>query len=148
MGPQRAPQEVVSVRDVRHPVAQRLVDGVLERARAGVNLAHLRAEQAHAEDVQGLPAHVLRAHVDDAVEAEERADGGRGDAVLARARLGDDAALAHAAREKNLAERVVDLVRARVREVFALEVQGRAARVFCQAGGLEERRRAARIIAQ
>ena len=148
MRAERASQQIVSVGDVRHPVAQRLVDGVLEGARAGVNFAHLRAEQTHAEDVQALAAHVLRAHVDDALQTEERADRGRGDAVLARARLGDDAALAHPAREQDLSERVVDLVRACVREVFPLEVEARAARVLGQTRGVEERRRASRIVAQ
>jgi hypothetical protein len=41
--------------------------------------------------------------------------------MLARARLRDDAALAHADRQQRLAERVVDLVGARVRQVLALE---------------------------
>ena len=48
------------------------------------------------------------------------APGGGGDAVLARAGLGDDARLAHALGEQRLADDVVDLVRAGVREVFAL----------------------------
>ena len=39
---------------------------------------------------------VGRAHVDDAVQAEQGADGGGGDAVLAGPGLGDDALLAHA----------------------------------------------------
>ena len=46
--------------------------------------------------------------------------GGR-DAVLAGAGLRDDARLAHALGEQHLAERVVDLVRAGVAQVFALE---------------------------
>ena len=66
-------------------------------------------------DVQRLARHVLGAHVDDALEAEQRAGGGRRDAVLAGAGLGDDARLAHALGEQRLAERVVDLVRAGVR---------------------------------
>ena len=78
-------------------------------------------------DVQRLPLHVLRAHVDVALEPEQRADRRRGDAVLAGAGLGDDAPLPHALRQQRLAERVVDLVRARVREVFALEEDARAA---------------------
>ena len=49
--------------------------------------------------------------------------------MLARARLGDDARLPHALREKRLAERVVDLVCARVREVLALEPDRGTARV-------------------
>ena len=68
-----------------------------------------------------LPPHVLLAHVDDALQAEARADRGRGDAMLSRAGFGDDAALAHAPRQQHLAEGVVDLVRAGVAEVFALE---------------------------
>ena len=90
-------------------------------------LPHRGAEQLHAEDVQRLPLHVLGAHVDVALEAEQRADGRRRDAVLAGAGLGDDAPLAHALREQRLAERVVDLVRAGVREVLALEEDARAA---------------------
>ena len=88
---------------------------------------HLGAEQAHAEDVQRLPLHVLGAHVDVALEAEQRAGGRRRDAVLAGAGLGDDPPLAHARGEQRLAERVVDLVRAGVRQVLALEEDARAA---------------------
>ena len=60
--------------------------------------AHLGAEQPHAEHVQRLALHVLGAHVDVALEAEQRAGGGGRDAVLARAGFGDDAPLAHARR--------------------------------------------------
>ena len=84
--------------------------------------AHLRAEQPHPLDVGRLPAHVLAAHVDDALEAEARADRGGRDAVLAGAGLGDDALLAEPARDHRLAERVVQLVRAGVQQVLALQV--------------------------
>src|SRR5207245_9350175 len=43
------------------------------------------------------------------------------DAMLAGARLGDDALLAHAPRQQHLTERVVDLVGAGVVQVLALE---------------------------
>ena len=89
----------------------------------------LGAEQLHAGDVEGLAAGVLLAHVDDALEAEERGRRGGRDAVLAGARLGDDARLAHAHGEQRLAEDVVDLVRAGVVEVLALEQDPRAAGV-------------------
>ena len=46
-------------------------------------------------DVQRLPIHVLGAHVDVAVEPEQRARGRRRHAVLPGAGFGDDAALAH-----------------------------------------------------
>ena len=81
---------------LRDPVAHRFVDRVLQRAAAGVDALDRRAEHAHAKDVQRLPRHVLGAHVDDALEAEQRAGRRRGDAVLAGAGFGDDAALAHA----------------------------------------------------
>ena len=42
-----------------------------------------------------LAAHVLGAHVDDALEPEQRAGGGGRDAVLPGAGLGDHALLAH-----------------------------------------------------
>src|SRR6185295_3835929 len=132
---------------VRGPVAHGLVDRVLERARAAVHAAHLRAEEAHAADVGGLAGHVLRAHVDDALEAEERAHGGAGHAVLARARLRDHARLAHALHEQALAHRVVDLVRARVAEVLALEPEP-AAEPLGQAARLRERRGPAHEVAQ
>ena len=92
-----------------------------------VDRAHLGAEHLHAQHVRLLPLDVDRAHVDDAVEAELRAQRRGGDAVHAGAGLGDDARLAHAARQHDLAEHVVHLVRAGVVEVLALEVDFRAA---------------------
>ena len=85
--------------------------------------AHLGAEQVHPLDVRRLAPHVLGAHVDDALEAEARADGRGRDAVLAGARLGDDPLLAEPPREHGLAERVVQLVRAGVEQVLALQVE-------------------------
>ena len=82
------------------------------------------------DDVGRLAARVLLAHVDDALQAEARAHGGRRDAVLARAGLGDDAPLAQAPREQRLADGVVDLVRAGVREVLALQLDAGAADVL------------------
>ena len=114
--------QVIGVVDVGHPVAHRLVHRVLQRAGAGGDRLHLGAEQLHAEHVGLLPLDVDRAHVDDAGQAEQRAHGGGGDAVLAGAGLGDDAGLAHAAGQQDLAHAVVDLVRAGVVQLVALEV--------------------------
>ena len=73
------------------------------------------------DDVRRLATGVLLPHVHDARQAEERA-GGRGrDPVHAGAGLGDDALLAEPLREQRLPERVVDLVRAGVREVLSLQ---------------------------
>jgi hypothetical protein len=118
--------DVEGVVDIGDPVAQRLVHRVLERARARRDRHHLCAQQLHAEHVGGLTRHVGRAHVDDAGQAKARADGGRRHAMLARAGFGDDAGLAHAHGQKDLADAVVDLVRAGVVELVALEPDLRA----------------------
>ena len=114
-------EAVGGVVDAGHPVADRLVDGVLEGARARRHRDHLGAEQLHPRDVERLPLGVDLAHVDGAVEAEVRRRGGRGDAVLAGTGLGDHPGLAHPLGEQRLAEHVADLVGAGVVEVLALE---------------------------
>ena len=107
---------------------------------------HLGAEQLHAEDVGLLPLDVGRAHIDDAGQVEERADRRGGDAVLAGAGLGDDAALAHAPREQDLADAVVDLVRAGVVQLVALQVELGAAEMPGQPLGEIQRARPADIM--
>ena len=119
----RRAQHVVGGLDVRHPVAHRLVDRVLQGGRPGGDAADVGAEGAHPEDVRTLALDVLGAHVHDARQLEQRARGGRRHAVLTGTGLGDDPGLAEAPRQERLAERVVDLVGAGVGEVLALEVQ-------------------------
>ena len=60
--------------------------------------------------------------------------------MLARAGLCDDAPLPHPFREQGLTERVVDLVRACVREILAFQQNARAAESVAQSPGLVERR--------
>jgi hypothetical protein len=88
--------DVEGVFDVGDPVAHRFVERVLQGLGTGFHRHHGRAQQLHAVDVLGLALDVLAAHVDHAFQAEARADGGGGDAVLAGAGFGDDARLAHA----------------------------------------------------
>ncbi len=115
--------DVVGGSDVGHPVSDRGRDGLLERPGAGLNWLYARSEQTHALDVGLLAAHVLGAHVDDALEVQEGAGSRRGHPVLAGTGLGDDPALAHPPSEQRLAEGVVDLVGAGVIEVLALEIR-------------------------
>ena len=129
--------------DVRDPVADRLARRLLQGLRPELDRAHLGAEEVHPLDVRGLPAHVLGAHVDDAVEAEARTDGGGRDAVLAGAGLRDDPPLAEPLGEHRLAEGVVQLVGAGVEEVLALQVD---APVGVEARGARERCRAPRVV--
>ena len=103
-------------------------------------------EQLHPGHVQGLAAAVLGAHVDDAFQAEQGGGGGAGHAVLAGAGLGDDAGLAHALGQQGLAQHVVDLVRAGVVEVFALEEDPHSPGVLGEALGLGQQRGPAGVV--
>jgi hypothetical protein len=77
--------------------------------------------------------------VDGAFHAHQRGGGRRGHAVLSRAGLGDDLLLAHALGQQNLADGVVDLVRAEVVQILALEVDLGPAAAFGQVGAEIER---------
>ena len=109
---------------------------------------HLGAEQLHAEDVGRLPLDVDLAHVDRAGQVEQRRHRRGGDAMLAGAGLGDDAPLAHAPGQQDLAHAVVDLVRAGVVELVALEIDLGAAEMRGQPLGEIERARPADIMLQ
>ena len=125
MGAHDRADAVVRALDARDPLAHRVVDRVLERGAARVDRHHLGAEQPHPPHVERLALDVDRTHVDRALEPEQRRRGGGGDAVLTGARLRDHALLAHAPRQQRLTQHVVDLVRAGVGEVFALEEHAR-----------------------
>ena len=93
----------------------------------------LGTEQFHAENVGFLPLDVGGGpYPTDAGDIEERAGRRRRDAVLTSAGLGDDAALFHAPRQQYLAQAIVDLVRAGVVELVALEVEFGAAEMAGQ----------------
>ncbi len=139
-------EEVVGAVHVGDPVAEGLVDGVLEGAGAGLHGDDLGAEHPHARHVQRLPLGVDLAHVDGAFEAEERARGRGRDTVLAGSGLGDDTGLAHALGEQRLAQHVVDLVRTGVVEVLALEEDPRAAGVLGEACHLGQGAGPARVV--
>ncbi len=148
MRAQRRSQQVMRGADVGHPVAHGFADGILQSAAAACNTNDLGAEHPHAKHIEALPAHVLFAHVDDAFQSEERADRGGRDAMLARAGLRDDALLAHAPGEQSLPQAVVDLVRAGVQQIFALDIDLRAAVFFAQPLGVIERRGASGVVGE
>ena len=101
----------------------------------------LGAQQLHAKHIGPLPLDVGVAHIDDAGNVEQRAGGRGGNAMLAGAGLGDDAALAHAPRQQHLPEHVVDLVRAGMVQLVPLKVELGAAEVPGQPLGEVERAR-------
>ncbi len=109
------------VLDVGDPVAQRLVDRVLEDAVAQRDLHDFRAEHAHARHVERLASGIDLTHVDAAFETEHGAYRGGRHTMLAGARFGDHARFAHALDEQRLPQRVVDFVGAGVVEVLTLQ---------------------------
>ena len=143
----RRAEAVVSAVRIGHPVAQRFVDRGAQRLIAAGDRHDRCAEQLHAADVRRLALHVDRAHVHRARHAEPRARGGGSDAVLTGAGFGDDALRAELLREQHLADGVVDLVRAGVREVFALQPHLRAP-ALRQRARVRQRRRPADPAAQ
>ena len=138
----------MSLADIGDPVAHGFINRLLQRGLAGGHRDDLRAKKAHARDIERLPFHIDRAHIDDALQTGASGHRSRGDAVLARAGLGDDAGLAHALSEEDLAERIIDLVRAGVQQVFAFEVDLRAAELAGQPLGKIKWRGAAGIMVQ
>ena len=148
MRPQRRAQQIIGRPDVGHPIAHRLADGVFQRLRPRADPADLSAQQPHAQHIQLLALHVHIAHVDNALHAQQRAHCSRSHPMLPRAGFGDDALLAHPLGQQPLAQRVVDLVRPRVQQVFALQVDLGAAQLLRQPLGKVKRRRPPRIILQ
>src|SRR5205823_13043989 len=78
---------------------------------------------------------VLFAHKNFAVQAEARRHGSGGDAMLTGAGFRDDSPSAHAARQEDLPDRIIDLVRSGVAEMLALEINFCAAEFLRQALG-------------
>jgi len=113
---------IISIVGPAGPFAHGLTGRVLERGRSGGHLVYGSAEQLHAIDIQGLALHVLGAHENGAFEAEKRGGGRGGDTVLAGSRFGDQALLAHAPGQKDLAEHIVDLMSTGMIEILTLEV--------------------------
>ncbi len=74
--------------------------------------AYLGTKHFDSENIQGLTAHILRTHVDDAFQTKSRADGGRGNAMLAGAGLSDDARFSNPAGKQNLSYSIIDFMRA------------------------------------
>ena len=89
----------------------------------------LRTQQPHAVHVERLPLGVLAPHEHLALHVHQRGGGCGGHAVLSRASLRDHAGLAHPFGQQHLAKHVVDLVRACVVQVLALEVNLRSAQI-------------------
>ncbi len=121
-----------SVFCVLYPCTERFIDRFFEGLLAGLGRNDLGTEHFHAEHVELLAFHVHGTHVNGAFHAHECSGGGSGNAVLSGTGLGNDLLFAHALGEQNLADGIVDLVCAEMVQVFALQVDFRAAQLFSQ----------------
>ena len=120
MRPHDRTQHVVGIRNAFRPFAHGFRYRVLEGRGAGGHRMHLRAEQLHAVNVEGLALRILLAHKHLAFEAHQRGGGRCGDPVLARSRFGDHPRFAHLFGQQGLPEDVVDFMRAGVVQIFPL----------------------------
>ena len=126
--------------DVGYPVAHCFVDGIFQSARSRVDATNLGAQQPHAKNIQLLAAHILGAHVHDALKSKQRTDGCSRDPVLPGAGFSDHAMLAHAFDQQALTDAVVYFVGAGVQQVFALQINFCAAQLFGQSAREKQRR--------
>ena len=148
MRAQHAAKKIMSGPNIGYPIAHGLIDGVFEGARSRLYASYFCPEQAHTEHVQFLAPHILSAHINDAFEAEQRANRGGSDAVLARSSFGDDATFPHTFRQQSLPEAVIDFVRPGVKKIFAFKIDFCAAEFVGEPAGKKQRRRSARVCAQ
>ena len=88
----------------------------------------------------------MGAHIDHAFKTKLGANCCCGHAVLACACLGNDALFAHTAGEDDLAQYVVDLMRACVVQLVTLEIDFCTAKLFGRAGGVIQRAWAANVM--
>ena len=112
---------VVDAIGIRHPDTQRLVDRGAQGCVAGGHSDDFGAEPAHPVDVRSLALDVDSAHVDRAGQADSRAGSGGGHTVLTGTGFCDYPLRSEALREDRLPYGVVDLVRAGMRQVLALQ---------------------------
>lgn len=147
MRTRRGTQQVVGVLNVRNPVAQRLINGVLEGAGTVLNRNHLRAQQLHTSHVQRLTLSVFLTHVDHALHAEERSRSRSRNTVLTRAGLSNQTGLTHTLSQQSLTNHVINLVATRVVQILTLEEHTRTS-MLRELRNLRQQRRTVRILSR
>ena len=121
MRPRRRAKAVMRGLLLGYPGPQRLIDGVLERARAALHRDDRRPEQTHAHNIGSLPLHIFRAHVHRAAHAQTGRRHSRGHPVMPCAGLRHQRRLAHILGQQRLSQRIIDLVRPGMQQILPLE---------------------------
>ena len=135
MRPHGAANQVMGSFDISNPIPDGFVDGVFQGAGAGGHRHHFGGQQTHPKDIGGLTADVLGPHIDQALQAQHRANGGGGDPVLPGAGFGDNARLAHIFRQQRLPQGIVDFMGAGMGQILPFQVDFRPAAAAGQVFG-------------
>ena len=139
---------VERVGDIRHPVAQRLIHRVLQRARSRGDRHHVRAQKLHTKDVGRLSGDIGRAHEHRAWQTKTRGHSCGRYTMLPSTGFRDDPRLAHAFGQQDLPQAVIHLVAARMIEFITLEPDLGPAKMLGQTFRIVQRRRLSDVIAQ
>ena len=117
----RGSQQVVRGLKGCCPVAQGLVNGILEGSAARGHGDNSCTHELHALDVWSLSNNIDRAHVDRAFQTQKRTHHCGCGPVLASSGFSDDARLSHALSQQSLSQNLITLVRASVDQILTLE---------------------------
>ena len=98
---------------------KRRVNRFFQRFQPFRNRYHVCAQNFHTGNVRRLLFHVDFAHINVAFQPEIRRSRRKSDAVLSRARFGNEFFLSHKRRKQPFAHTVVELMRARMVQIFA-----------------------------
>ena len=131
---------------VRQVLLESTVHGFLQRGRSPRHRHQPAPQNAHLRDVRVLFLDVHLAHVDLAGNAHQCTGGCQCHPVLTGSGFGNHLLLAHEAGQQCFAQAVVDLVRTRMVEVLALEMDLRAAQLLRQPPCMEDRARPTHVV--
>ena len=140
------PNGIDIVRRVFQVFLKGAVDRLFQGGRTAGDRYQFAAENAHLGNIRVFFLDIHLTHVNLAGNAYQRAGGGQRHTVLAGASLGDHFLLAHELGQQRFTQAVIDLVRPGVVQVFSLEMNLRAAELFRQPLGVEDRTRATDVI--
>ena len=89
------PDDIISIRGVTTPVADRFVGGIFQRFIATFNSYHLRSQHLHFFNIRLLPDHIGRSHINDTFHIHQGTYSSRRYSVLPGSGFGNDPLLSH-----------------------------------------------------
>ncbi|MPM86936.1 hypothetical protein SDC9_134029 [bioreactor metagenome] len=122
-------QHIVGVLHLPCPFAHGFVHGILERPGTRHHRMNRCTKKTHPVDIQSLPLTIDTPHEHFALQAQQGGNGGGSHTMLSGSCFSNDAFLAHIFRQQALSEHIVDLMRACMVQILALEVDVGTAQV-------------------